>query len=175
MEFLVKPPVEAELPSIAALYEEAAAFQKQNGIVQWQPGIYPTIEVARDALTKGILYGFYVDGTLAGTYILNPIQGDLYDSVNWGYPGTPMTVHAMAVSSAYRGKGIASRAMAAAEEIAIKEGKEVMRIDTNSANRFAQALFLRSGYRFVCPVIFSHREPPHQTYYCYEKKLERSE
>ena len=70
MEFLVKPPVEAELPIIAALYEEAAAFQKQNGIVQWQPGIYPTIDVARDALTKGILYGFYVDGTLAGTYIL---------------------------------------------------------------------------------------------------------
>jgi GNAT superfamily N-acetyltransferase len=173
MEFCVRPPAPEELVQIGEIYEQAAAFQRANGIVQWEPGVYPTVEIARDALNRGLLYGFYADSALAGTYILNPDQGELYDSVAWGYPGTPMTVHAMAVGPAYRGKGIAGRAMAEAEAIAQRQGKDVMRIDTNSGNRFAQALFLRCGYRFVCPVTFAHRTAPHQTYYCYEKRLEK--
>ena len=91
----------------------------------------------------------------------------------WGYPGAPLTVHALAVDQAYQGQGIASLAMEWAEAIARREGKDVMRVDTNSDNRFAQALFLRCGYRFVCSLTFPHRPAAHQTYYCYEKRLEK--
>ena len=173
MEFCVRPPAPDELAQIGMVYDQAAAFQKANGIVQWEPGVYPTVKVARDALSRGILYGFYVDGTLAGTYILDPVQGELYDRVAWGYPGAPLTVHALAVDQASPGQGIASLAMEWAEAIARREGKDVMRVDTNSDNRFAQALFLRCGYRFVCSLTFPHRPAAHQTYYCYEKRLEK--
>ena len=61
-----------------------------------------------------------MDGTLAGTYILDPVQGELYDRVAWGYPGAPLTVHALAVDQAYQGQGIASLALEWAEAIAIR-------------------------------------------------------
>lgn len=171
--FTVKAPSLGELEQIGIIYDAAADFQAQNGIVQWEKGVYPSVELARDALEKGLLYGFYLDGALAGTYILNPVQGEIYDAVAWGVSGVPLTIHAMAVAPGYHGKGVAFRAMMAAERIAHSQGQTVMRVDTNSANRFAQTLFIRCGYRFVCPVTFPHRKPPYQTYYCYEKKLER--
>ena len=68
MEFCVRPPAPDELAQIGMVHDQAAAFQKANGIVQWEPGVYPTVKVARDALSRGILYGFYVDGTLAVSY-----------------------------------------------------------------------------------------------------------
>ncbi len=153
MEFCVRPPAPDELAQIGMVYDQAAAFQKANGIVQWEPGVYPRLRSPVTPCHEGSYMDFMWTEPWREPISWTPSK-ELYDRVAWGYPGAPLTVHALAVDQAYQGQGIASLAMEWAEAIAIREGKDVMRVDTNSDNRFAQALFLRCGYRFVCSLTF---------------------
>ena len=85
-----------------------------------------------------------------------------------GEKGPAYTFHRLVVNPHVRGKGVALKLIAYAEEVAINNQVPYMKIDTDSLNKKAQKLFGKSGYKKVGEMEFQGKTHP---FYCYEKIL----
>jgi len=65
--------------------------------------------------------------------------------------------------------GIAKALMKQAEQVAIKSGIRILRVDTNTENAATNALFPKLGYLFSGEIRFPRR--PKRRFYCYQQLL----
>jgi ribosomal protein S18 acetylase RimI-like enzyme len=79
-------------------------------------------------------------------------------------------VHRLAVDPKFRGKGVAVDLLMQAEHEAIKRGIAALRIDTNSQNNAARALFPKLGYMYAGEIGLDFR--PGLRFCCFEKRLD---
>ena len=79
-----------------------------------------------------------------------------------------MVIHRMAVNPQCRNKGIGTKLINFAEELAIKNKVNYLKADTYSINTKMNSLFRKFNYRFVGEMSFLGKE---HSFYCYEKTL----
>ena len=65
--------------------------------------------------------------------------------------------------------GIAAALLNQAEKEAVKQGINILRVDTNTANQATQKLFPKLGYKYAGEIGLGFR--PNLRFYCYEKRL----
>jgi ribosomal protein S18 acetylase RimI-like enzyme len=154
---------------VMEILSECNTDMRRRGIYQWDD-VYPDLgAVAKDA-SEQTLYVALVEDCLVGAVCLSEEQDEAYSRVHWLGREPVLVVHRLCVAPARQGRGIASRIMDFAEELAEKKGYAGIRLDAYTGNEKAFRLYDRRGYRVAGRVFFPRRELP---FYCMEKELRR--
>lgn len=130
--------------------EDAKAFQREQGIVQWTED-YPNIEtVLRDIeLLRG--YTITDDGVPFG-YVCVDFGGEKsYDRVDgeWKTSGKYGVIHRLAFGKESRGKGATKAVFELIRKLCRNESAVSIRVDTGSENKLVQHIFEREGFEKI--------------------------
>ena len=158
-----------DIPGIMRLIAEVVPAMNAAGNFQWDSS-YPNAAVFEKDIESDQLWVADADGDIAGVSAITTDQEPEYALVGWDLNETAIVTHRLAVSTRYRGKGIASKLMQQAEEEAIRRGIKTLRIDTNTSNQATQQLFPKLGYKYAGEIGLGFR--PNLRFYCYEKRLD---
>lgn len=160
-----------DLPIIMQIVKEVIPLMHASGNTQWGED-YPTEEVFREDILAETLY--LSEGNDEGKHIIegficiNQDESEEYIPLKWQADSKAVVLHRMAVSPRSRGRGVASKLIAFAEEVAAKESISWIKTDTNEANTIMKAILEKRGYQYVGQVYY---RIPGTPYNCYEKKL----
>jgi N-acetylglutamate synthase-like GNAT family acetyltransferase len=157
-----------DIPQILQLIAQVVPLMNASGNYQWDEN-YPNATVFEADIALGQLWIAQLDEQLAGIAAITTSQDPEYAQVGWDITETAIVTHRLAVNPAIRGKGIAAALLAKAEQVAITNEIEVLRIDTNSMNHATQRLFPKLGYVYAGEITLAFR--PGLQFYCYEKRL----
>jgi len=160
-----------DIPGIMRLIAEVVPAMNALGNYQWD-STYPNAVVFEKDIALNQLWVADADGDIAGVAAITTDQEPEYASVGWDLDETAIVTHRLAVSTRYRGRGIAAKLLQQAEQEAIRQNIKALRIDTNSENAATQQLFPKLGYVFSGEIGLGFR--PNLRFYCYEKRLDVS-
>ena len=150
---MVRKATQHDISAIAALYDAVIDYQNANGgYMSWIKGVYPTKKTADDALTLDKLYVFDSNGKIAGSVILDCIQGADYELLNWQTKydtREALVIHTLCVAPDFMGMGIASEMLTFAKELARELNCASIRLATNSKNSGAISLYEKNGFSIV--------------------------
>lgn len=173
---MIRKAMEQDIPTIAAIYDAILTKEEQEPttVVGWLRGIYPTEQTARDSLALGELYVMEVDGRVVSAAKINQEQVPEYADCQWQYDAPPekvLVIHTLVVDPALQGRGYASQFVAYYEDMAREMDCPYLRMDTNSHNLPARALYKRLGYTEpgIVDCVFNGIPGVHLV--CLEKKL----
>jgi len=157
-----------DLPSLTALVRRVVPLMRATGNLQWDE-TYPNDAVFQRDIELDQLWVAVVDGRIAGLAAVTMDQEPDYIQVGWNIEEPAIVVHRLAVDPAFRGKGAAGALMQKAEEVAVKRGITILRVDTNTQNEATQRLFPKLGYVLAGEISLEFR--PGLRFLCYEKRL----
>ena len=143
-KIFVRPAVEADLPEIAAIYDDARAFMRSYGNTkQWPDARYPSLESARADLEDGILYVAENAEGIIGTFVLVPGPDPTYGYIengDWRADTPYLAIHRVAS----RGGGVLKAALDY-----VRPRYDHIRMDTHEDNAPMRHVLEKLG--------FSHR------------------
>jgi len=93
----------------------------------------------------------------------------LLRNVGWDLTIPAIVTHRMAVDPRAQKKGAASKLFAQADELAIKKGHGLVRIDTNKMNTKMQGAITKAGYEYSGEISLNSK-PPEMRFLCYCKQ-----
>ena len=67
--------------------------------------------------------------------------------MDWNYPGRALVIHRLTIDPAFHRRGLAGRLMDFAEEFALTQRYDCIRLDAFTRNPAAFGLYDRRGYR----------------------------
>lgn len=140
----LEPGGEDDVEPHLALLEEAAAWLWARGIRQWEPGTMAGRRaLLAQAARAGELHVVRRGGVLAGGLVATR-RRDPY----WTPPPRPAwTVHALVVSRAAAGHGLARRMLARLDGLARDAGIGLLRLDCWDGNDVLRRFYRAAGYR----------------------------
>lgn len=141
----------ADIPAIMHIMVQARAAQRALGFRQWDDG-YPPERQLEEEISAG--RGFVLaDGDAICAYAAivadDPEYADL-QSVMTSYGESYAVIHRLAISDAYRGRGVARRFLALLEEEMLSRSILWSRADTGLENLPMQKALAAAGYRLLC-------------------------
>lgn len=139
-----------DLAAVAAIYEEAKAALREQGVDQWQDG-YPNETSARADLKAGTCFVLTEDGGVVATACLDFGNEPTYDAIfegawqgddkNYGF------LHRVAVSGKIKGRGAASLFFEELKRQAAARGVTTLRGDTHRDNLPMQRAMEKNGFQ----------------------------
>ena len=156
-----------DIKQIMAIINETVKEMKSYNNTQWDDNYPQDKDFAKD-IELGNLYVDKKDNTITGFICVNYIEPVEYNGLSWSKDEKCMVIHRMAVNSQFRNKGIGTKLMNFAEELAIKNGVNYLKTDTYSINVKMNSLFRKLNYQLVGQMSFLGKEKP---FNCYEKTL----
>ena len=172
---MIRKATREDIPGVARIYdailEQEAAGTCTTG---WIAGVYPTEQTALDALAQEELFVLDTGGAIVAAAKINQEQVPEYVHCPWRYEAPPeqvLVIHTLVVDPALQGKGYATAFVAYYEEMARAMNCPYLRMDTNSHNAPARALYKRLGYEEpgIVDCVFNGIPGVHLV--CLEKKL----
>ena len=123
-----------DLPAVASVLCAARQYLAEQGLDQWQ-NFPPTREDTAAHFARGELYVVRDGDVVAGTFVVVP-QEPAYDVIDgaWLQNGAYVAVHRVAMSPAYRRRGVTRVIFSEAEALARAAGARSVRIDTHAGN-----------------------------------------
>lgn len=148
---MIRRATEADIPAVAAIYDKLHTEEEAGrAAIGWIRGVYPTEDTARMALRRGDLFVQEAAGRIVGAAIINQIQVDAYYGGPWQYEAEDaevMVLHTLVIDPDAAGQGCGRQFVAFYEDFAGQNGCKVLRMDTNSRNVRARAMYAKLGYR----------------------------
>jgi len=159
-----------ELDEILALTRACGQHMRDNGIDQWDAD-YPNRSVILQDLQAQTLFAYRENNEVLGIVVLNESQDEEYAEINWSTSDTDrnIVVHRLAVRPDQQRRGIARRLMDFAEQWALDNHYDAIRLDTFSQNPRNQRFYLNRGYTDLGSVYLKYKKD--HPYYCYELLL----
>lgn len=158
---MIRKALESDIPAVAAIYDKLHTEEEAGrATIGWIRGVYPTEDTARQALSRGDLFVQEDGGAIVGAAIINQTQVDAYYGGPWQYAAEDnevMVLHTLVIDPDAAGWGFGKQFVAFYEDYAIQNGCKVLRMDTNSRNLRARAMYGRLGYREagIVPCVFN--------------------
>ena len=158
-----------DLDAIACIYDRTHDAEEAGlTTTGWVRGIYPVREVAVAALERGDMYVAELmdpddpcgHPLIVASGVINRIQVNVYLDCDWEYKAPDekvLVLHTLVVDPDARGRGIGPAFVRFYEELAAKQGCEVLRIDTNARNKRARKMYAKLGYveTDIVPTVFN--------------------
>lgn len=164
-----------DLPAVSAIYEAIHELNARGlAYTNWQQGVYPSLDTARQALAANTLYVGEEAGQIWGTVILNSDQLPEYCLIPWTIAAEKeqvAVIHTLCVHPAQTRKGYARKLVRFCEDESRRQGKTVLRLDTWEHNTPANAMYPAFGYHFAGAAEFFFQGAIHEVLNCYEKTL----
>lgn len=164
---MIRKATPEDLPLILNIILDVKRLMVEGGNTQWDSDYPGEREYSKD-IELGELWLEELDGFISGFMAINSSLSKEYNDVEWMTELPANGIHRLAVNPASRGKGVAKRLFAFAEELSRLQGMKSIRLDTFSLNKAAQRLFVNNGYTFVGNIFMKGRTIP---YLCFEKSL----
>lgn len=146
----------ADIPAILDIYDQAKAYLKSKDVDQWQDG-YPNEQSILDDMAKKQSYVLVDNHTIIGTAAivleLDPNYAYIEDGQWLTTINNYYCIHRIAVDNAIKGKHLANEFMLYAEELAKKDSKKSLRIDTHHENLSMQRFLHKCGF-LPCGTIY---------------------
>ena len=158
---MIRKALESDISAVAAIYDKLHTEEEAGrATIGWIRGVYPTEDTARQALSRGDLFVQEDGGAIVGAAIINQTQVDAYYGGPWQYAAEDnevMVLHTLVIDPDAAGRGFGKQFVAFYEDYAIQNGCKVLRMDTNSRNLRARAMYGRLGYREagIVPCVFN--------------------
>ena len=156
-----------DINQIMEIINETVKEMKSYNNTQWDENYPQNKDFAKD-IELGELYVDKEDNKIMGFICVNYIEPVEYNDLNWSKDEKCMVIHRMAVNSKFRNKGVGTKLMNFAEELAIKNGVNYLKTDTYSINTKMNSLFIKCNFKLVGQMSFLGKEKP---FNCYEKML----
>ena len=118
---------------------------------RWVYGKHPTDTSLRTYIDNGEMYFLMDDGAVAGMVAIVMHQGQEYAHVLWAENlafDQVAALHLLAVCPNYRGRSLGVTLLEKAAELAGKNGKKALRLDTLESNLPAQRMYDRAGFSY---------------------------
>ncbi|MDB5150656.1 MAG: family N-acetyltransferase [Mucilaginibacter sp.] len=157
-----------DIPQILALVAGVIPIMKAAGNFQWDHD-YPNKQVFTEDINLSLLWVAEITGAIAGVAAITTYQDAEYAQAGLNINETAVVTHRLAVNINYQGRGVAAALLKQAEQEAISRRIDILRIDTNMANRATQKLFPKMGYVLAGEISLAIR--PGLRFLCYEKRL----
>lgn len=129
--------------------EDARAYHKTMGFVQWHPN-YPTPQTIVDDIHRHLGYVFVADDEVIGYCCI--IIGDepAYHNIDgaWKTDRPYAVIHRMAFNQKARGKGLSKVAFAQIKNLCRSKGIRAIRVDTQDENKVMQHILGREGFQY---------------------------
>ena len=141
-----------EFDSVVAFYDDVMErTPKVYEYALWKKGKHPTEDGLKSYIEEGSLYLYKEDEVIVGAMGFPMYQGEDYHPVNWSLPlkdDEVAVIHIFAINPDWQGKGIGGQMVKAAIELAKKNGRNTVRLDTLATNLPAQHLYESLGFQF---------------------------
>ena len=165
----------AEYGNVERFYRELIDSMRDSEYKpDWEMGVYPTVRMLKDAITRQTLYLAYLGSNLVGAMVLNHDCESAYENVKWHINANRdevMVIHLLGVSPAHQGKGVASQMVSNAIEICVKSKMKAMRLDVLLKNKPAAKLYLSMGFQYVDSVQLYYEDTGLADFQLYELVL----
>lgn len=129
--------------------EDARAYHKSMGFVQWHPE-YPTRQTILDDIARDIGYVFVKKQKIVGYCCI--IIGDepAYHTIEgaWKTNRPYAVVHRMAFNQKARGGGLSKQAMDLIKAFCLSHHIHAIRVDTQDENKVMQHILDREGFQY---------------------------
>lgn len=159
-----------QLNAITALYRACGKRMLEQGFDNWGD-FYPSVELIQEGIESETLFCLVEDGKVLGVIVLDEIQPEPYQEVEWKYTGTvSLVVHRLAVAVEAQRKGYAKKLMEFAELYAEKNAYKLIRLDAYSINEGLLKFYSRLGYQSTKETISLGAEWKHP-FVCFEKRV----
>ncbi len=116
---------------------------------RWVYGKHPTDELLKAYIDRGEMYVLMDCDDIAGITVIAMCQGDDYTSIAWQDDlenDQVATVHLLAVCPAFRGNALGIKMLDNIMDIAVRNGKKALRLDTLKSNLPAQHMYEKAGF-----------------------------
>ena len=138
---------EKDLEELLDLYQRAADQMEAGGLKQWHWGTYPTEELIREDVARGLMYIQRVDGMLAGAVaVFNGTGEPEYDAVPWTGGLNPGYFHRLVIDPPMQGAGMAGGILDDLQQMLRRQGCDCIRCDTALNNKRAIRLYEKMGF-----------------------------
>jgi len=140
----------------------------QKGLKHWN-SVYPGPDIVKDDLAKATIYLVKDQGICKGMVTLDSVEPEDYKGIQWPNPARkPLFLHRLAVHPNWQGQGIARMLLNFAEEHAVKNGYDALRIDVNSISTHARNLCKKQEFNEAGSFFSVFQQQP---FICYDKKI----
>lgn len=156
-----------DLSEIVAVIESARAFLKAQEIDQWQKSAYPAAADVRSDIENNVAYVLKVDGKVAAYAAVMTGFDPAYDLIHGAWRNDShdyVTVHCMAVSTAFRGQALGQGFLTSVFETF--STYQDFRVDTHPDNQIMQHILTKLGFEKCGVVMFEGAR------WAYQKVLE---
>ena len=156
-----------DLTEIVAVIESARAFLKAQEIDQWQKSAYPAAADVRSDIENNVAYVLKVDGKVAAYAAVMTGFDPAYDLIHGAWRNDShdyVTVHRMAVSTAFRGQALGQGFLTSVFETF--STYQDFRVDTHPDNQIMQHILTKLGFEKCGVVMFEGAR------WAYQKVLE---
>ena len=146
----------ADIPAILHIYNQAKQYLHSQNVDQWQDG-YPNEQSIIQDMEQKQSYVLIDDTSVIGTAAivleLDPNYAYIEDGQWLTSNDNYYCIHRIAVDNSIKGKHLANEFVKFAEELAKKDHKESLRIDTHHENLSMQRFLHKCGF-IPCGTIY---------------------
>ena len=158
-----------DIDQIIHLTNACAKKMIASDIFQWNDH-YPNRLAFEKDVNRNELYVLEIDKTLIGCIAISTLIDDEYIPVKWLTPNeNNVYVHRLAIHPNFQGKGFAQQLMDFAEQHAIENNYESIRLDTFSQNKRNQLFYELRGYKKLEDIYFPKQSE--YPFHCFELVL----
>lgn len=158
-----------DITPIVQLLKRCAMDLQKKGVFQWNKA-YPSQEIIEKDIQLKQLHLLKSATKIIGTIVLTNIKDKEYMPIQWGNnKHKAMYIHRLAVDPVEQQKGYAQQLMDFAENVAIAQHYESIRLDTFSQNNKNQQFYTKRGYSQKGNIYLpAQSDAP---FYCFEKLM----
>ncbi len=155
-----------DLEELIKLYRSSIKKMISKKISQWDYE-YPNKEVLKKDIIAQNYYIFLDQDEIIGGITIDENIDTSYKNIKWEN-NCFYTIHRLVVKHNRWGNGIGKNLMYFAEELAKKNNKKSLRLDTYFDNTIANSFYICLGYNFKGKILLKAHK---KFYYCYEKMI----
>lgn len=140
-----------ELPAIEAFYQKMVPLINDQ-TTSWILGVYPSFDVARQAVLEGEFFLLKKDEDILGTVILNHTAHEYYHRLTWKTDtqiNQHLIVHTLITDQTKPRQGIGSQMIEHIKQYSRKLNVASIRLDTALTNLPARRLYEKSGFHYI--------------------------
>lgn len=154
MEFTLVPALEGEISQCFEILNQARAFQREQGFVQWPDG-YPPRSAIEEDVHSGKGYVVKADSAIA-CYMCIGLDGDpAYPAIKgaWHSDLPYVVIHRLAMAPEFRNRGLSQQVFSLIEGYCKNAGISNLRIDTDEKNMRMRYVLEKNGFHYCGTVI----------------------
>ena len=155
-----------DIARLMDITKACANYMIGNGIYQWNEH-YPSKEAFVNDLKRHELYVLEVDDKLIGCIVISTYMDEEYLPIDWLTPSlNNIYIHRVSIHPDHQGKSYARQLMDFAENYAIENNYDSIRLDTFSQNKRNQKFYELRGYKRLGNIYFPKQSE--YPFHCYE-------